>query len=175
MKYRINICEKHYGFVDITSDNTADALENVSEAIEDGKVFWAKTELMSASIAEITITCSHCGHDFILSQVQNGPDGWHVLCPMCGQPTAFELPNDSETLQRIFAYCRVERITYKDHLWCVEYRCDTSAPSEKPLDSVVLCNFCRRAGCHMHTAATDCEALLDGEKCPEDLSDFWKV
>lgn len=175
MKFRINIFEKHIGFVDITADNAADALENVSKAIESGKAVWSKTELMNARIADITVTCSHCGHDFALCQVQSGADGWHVRCPICTHTTAFTIPNDSETLRKMLAYCRVKRMTQKGGHWYVEYRCDTSAPAEKPLDSVALCNFCHRTGCHIHTAAIDCEALLDGEKCPEDLGDFWKA
>ena len=175
MKVRVNICDKHYGFVDVTVDNVDDALESADKAVDEGEAIWTHIKTVSANIDEITITCSHCGHDFTLSHLQKEDEAWQVRCPLCEYSTVFALPNNSATLQKMFAYCRVECITYKCGCWHVKYRCDTSAPPERSLQSVSLCGSCRRVGCHIHTAAIDCELLLDGEKRFEDLSDYWKV
>jgi len=103
----------------------------------------------------------NCGHEFDLTGASYDDLGWHTSCPDCKSSFDVDLPHYSAELQGLFDYCRVVEVKNINGYFDIYYLCD---PNGNELNTVDTCAECVKAGCHIHTTATNAEMILNGEK-----------
>ena len=52
MKYRIDVTETSYGFVEIEADSEAEALAKVDEEYHSGNIVWSSSEITKQEVIE---------------------------------------------------------------------------------------------------------------------------
>lgn len=178
MKYRLNICEKHYGTAVVDANSHSAAIEMAPYTIANGSVYWTNTELHSVSAElegnSLNLQCPNCGHNFMWGSANCDELGWHTSCPICQGSFDIDLPNGSEHLQEHFDYCRVDTVINEKGYLTTRYHCDPELFGSDTYDTVDSCNLCRKQGCHIHTAAQDAEMFLNGEKEGVSISSCWR-
>ncbi len=114
--------------------------------------------------------CPHCLQLMWYQTLLYNNSKWKGTCNHCGKSYDKLPQNYSPILQRLFDYSRLQKINLTKYCAVVSYKCNSNQEHFNTLSS---CSKCSKVGCHIMSAASDAELVLNNEKTLEELDVYW--